>query len=265
MSRAPRQLLQTLRTLSRGARLTSCVVWAGLVAVPAFADDIISARYIDPTERYAHGVLGDAIEWGTLEITVGNNRNQGVLKNNAVLKEETYILKLPLDHVFEDVAPRLVDVDNDGDMEVMVVESDVQKGAALALYDTRGKITETPHIGTRNRWLSPVGAADLDGDGLVEIAYIDRPHLTKALRIWRYENGTLTEVAALAGLTNHRIGEADIAGGIRICKGVPEMIAASANWSQLIAVAWNGKKYDWTVLGNDTSRPAFARAMACTD
>ncbi|MEP1963418.1 FG-GAP repeat domain-containing protein [Tateyamaria sp.] len=260
--RAPRPVLRFLRGSLRGARLASCVLWAGLATAPAFAQDITSARYTKPTDRYAHGVLGDAIEWGTLEIGSTNNDKAG-LGQDAVLKTQTHIITLPLDHVFEDVAPRLVDVDNDGDMEVMVVESDVRQGAALALYDAGGKITETPHIGTRNRWLAPVGAADLDGDGLVEVAFVDRPHLAKSLRIWRYQDRALTLVAALDGLTNHRIGERDIAGGIRTCNGAPEMIVASANWSQLVAVTWQGEEFDWTVIGSDTSRPAFARAMDC--
>ena len=37
--------------------------------------------------------------------------------------------------------------------------------------------------------LAPLGAADLDGDGKIELAYIDRPHLAKILRIWRFDDG----------------------------------------------------------------------------
>ena len=64
---------------------------------PALADDITSASYGAPTDRYAHGVLGDAIEWGTLE-----------LKSVA---GPTYKIVLPQTRVFEDTEPRLVDID----------------------------------------------------------------------------------------------------------------------------------------------------------
>lgn len=264
MRRAPRLLMHVLRGPFRGARLMVCVLWAGLALAPlsVVAESVTGARFTEPTERYTHGVLGDAIEWGALEIDTGPSDAPG-LQTDTVVRHTTYVLTLPLDHVFEDVAPRLVDVDNDGEHEVLVVETDVTLGAALAIYGPDGKITETPHIGTRNRWLAPIGAADLDGDGVVEVAYIDRPHLAKTLRIWRYEDGALREVAGLQGLTNHRIGEDDIAGGIRTCGGAPEMIVASANWSQLLAVTWQGGEFEWTELGSDTSRPAFARAMAC--
>lgn len=251
--RAPRLLSRLLHPPARGAlqQVRGWLMALALVtlASPVPADVIAAARYADPTYRYAHGILGDAIEWGTLELE---------MKDGAVRR-----FILPRDHVFEDVAPRLADLDGDGAPEVLVVEADVTAGAAFAIYGAQGKITETPHIGTSNRWLAPLGAADLDGDGATEIAYIDRPHLAKTLRIWRFEEGALTAVADLRGLTNHRIGEVDIAGGIRTCNGAPEMILATANWSDLEAVRWDGSQFERAYLGTDTTRLAFARAMAC--
>ena len=245
MAGAPRLPFRLWPASARGACLTACL-WQ---AVPAAADTIAGAEYTAPTTRYGHAVLGDAIEWGALTLTLDDGT--------------TVTHTLPQDHVFEDVAPRLADVDGDGTPEVIVVETDVTAGGALAIYGAEGKITETPHIGTRNRWLAPLGAADLDGDGVIELAYIDRPHLAKTLRIWRYADGALVDVAALPGLTNHRIGEADIAGGIRDCGDGPEMILATGNWSDLVSLRWDGQNFDWRALGSDTTRPAFARAMAC--
>ena len=249
MAGAPRLLSRFLKAPARGALLAVCL-WPALPGGVA-ADTIASARYTAPTDRYAHGVLGDAIEWGALELTLTDGR--------------TTTFSLPTDHVFEDVAPRLVDLDADGAPEVIVVEADVTAGAALAVYGPAGKITETPHIGTRNRWLAPIGAADLDGDGIVEIAFVDRPHLAKTLRVWRYDSETLMQVDSLQGVTNHRIGEVDIAGGIRTCVDDPEMIVATANWSQLVAVTWNADGFVTKPIGNTTSRAAFARAMDCRD
>lgn len=189
------------------------------------ADEIRSARFTEPTTRYDHGILGDAVEWGALELETPGG---------------TITLRLPETHVFEDLAPRLVDVDGDGDSEVMVVETDRARGASLALYDATGRIAATPPIGQPYRWLAPLGAADLDGDGLVEIAYVDRPHLAKTLRIWRFERGALTELAAYEGVTNHRIGWDYIAGGIRDCGEGPEMVLASGDWKSLVTVRLEG-------------------------
>jgi len=132
------------------------------------------------------------------------------------------------------LTPRLFDVDLDGDSEVVVIESSATQGARLAIYDEGGLVSATPYIGRSNRWLAPLGAADLDGDGAIELAYIDRPHLAKILRIWRFKDGALSHVADRSGLTNHRIGEDFISGGVIICDGVAQVVSADANWSRIM-------------------------------
>lgn len=226
------------------------VAVVAVMATSACAETILSAQYADPTDRYAHGILGDAIEWGTLQVTT---------------EAGTRSFQLSQDRVFEDVTPRLVDLDNDGMPEVVVVETLASEGAQLAVYNAFGKIAATPHIGRTNRWLAPIGAADLDGDGVTEIAYIDRPHLAKTLRVWRYENGALTPVADLEGLTNHRIGEADIGGGIRDCGNGPEMITANASWTQVMATTLTDGALATRAIGRHVDRSSFAAALACQD
>lgn len=242
----------------RRVRLMLCAGLAVLVPVAAVAQaadawrsqTLVSARYTEPTSRYAHGVLGDAIEHGALEL-----RYDGVA--------QPYLIRLPQERVFEDTEPRLVDVDRDGRPEVVVVESHRDQGARLAIYNGAGLVAATPYIGQSNRWLAPIAGADMDGDGLVELAYIDRPHLVKTLRVWRFENGGLKEVAALKGLTNHRIGERDIGGGLRDCGQGPEMIVASADWQHLVAVRFDANKLSARNIGPHEGRASFARALAC--
>ena len=234
-----------------------------LVAAPLTAETIGFAEYAGPTARYAHGVLGDASEWTRLEITTGNAQDRAGLLTDLVQRRNVYTFNLPLDRVFEDIAPRLADVDGDGKPEVIVVETQVDTGAQLAIYDETGKIAATPHIGTRNRWLAPIGAADLDGDGHIEIAYIDRPHLAKTLRVWRFKDGALTEIVAGSGLTNHRIGEDFISGGIRECGQGPEMITANANWSRVVATRLEDGTLRGTDLGAFAGQGSFDDALAC--
>ena len=222
--KAPRLPARQWRRRARGAVSALCLWLTGTGPVAA-VDTITSARFTEPTTRYAHGVLGDTIEYGALELTVD---------------DETVTVQLPSNRVFEDLNPRLVDVDQDGNVEAVVVETHDQTGAQLAIYDATGaKIASTPHIGTRFRWLAPIGAADLDGDGNIEIAYIDRPHLAKTLRIWRFSDGHLTEVTSLPGLTNHKIGEDFISGGLRDCGTRPELILASADWREIVSVSYD--------------------------
>ncbi len=249
--------------MTKGARRTAKYIWrprarraatilaalAALMVSPLTASaDVIRAEYQDPTDRYDHAILGDALEWGSLVLFTDDGRRLR--------------LTLPETRVFEDIAPRLITPPN-GPPMVMVIETDIALGARLALYDEAGLITATPFIGRTHRWLAPIGAADLDGDGAMEIAYVDRPHLARTIRIWRLENRNLTHQADLAGFTNHRIGEDNIAGGIRRCAGAPEMIVADARWANVMAVTWDGQSFAARALAPHQGRQSFAKALNC--
>ncbi|MFK7754113.1 MAG: FG-GAP repeat domain-containing protein [Sedimentitalea sp.] len=236
---------------SRRAVLAMCVLPALAVASAAetWRDaPLVAARYGNPTTRYPHGVLGDRVEYGALELDYG---------------AQTFRIVLPQTRVFEDVAPRLADVDGDGQSEAVVVESDSQQGARLAIYNAAGLMAATPFIGTRFRWLAPIGIGDLDGDGHVELAYIDRPHLAKTLRVWRFRAGALEPVANRPGLTNHRIGEPDIAGGLRDCGSGPEMITADSGWRRLVSSQLIGTDIVSRDIGAHRGRASFADALNC--
>ena len=222
-----------------------------LAAGVAPAADIVSARYDEPTDRYPHGVLGDDIEHGALVLKLATGKRVRIV--------------LPASRVFEDTEPRLFDVDLDGEREAIVVESHNRLGARLSIYGSDGLESSNEHIGQSNRWLAPagVGAADLDGDGQVELAFVDRPHLAKILRVYRYKAGSLDLVGSLPGVTNHRIGERDIAGGIRDCGTAPEIIVADASWRSVLAVRFDGAEFTARVLGPHKGRGSFAKALAC--
>jgi hypothetical protein len=195
-------------------------------------DTVLEAYLVLPTQRYDHAVLGDSTEWGGLDLLI----DPCALTCQGGPPNHILRVTLPEDRVFEDVAVRVADVDGEPGSEVVVVESDLKLGASLAVYGTKGKIAATDFIGQRNRWLAPAGIADFDGDGRVEIAYVDRPHLLAELVFVRLEGDRLVETLRLPGLTNHRIGEAVISGGVRDCGQGPELILASKDWTRLMQV-----------------------------
>jgi len=238
--------------------MRAALVVLTICAGAASADTIVSARYTDPTDRYAHAVLGDAIEHATLTVRLASGRTQSAT--------------WPPGMVFEDTEPRLVDLTGDGAPEVITVESSDTEGARLAVWglDPRGNLfamVSSPFIGQRFRWLAPLGAADLDGDGAMEIAWIDRPHLARTLAIWRFtQNGdtyALTQVDRLPGLTNHRIGERDIAGGIRDCGTGPELITADADWQNVMATTLRDGELTTRAIARHENRSSFTAPMAC--
>jgi len=230
-----------------------------ICATAATGQSAPTARFAEPTLRYDHGVLGDAVEWGALEIDYTGI--SGTARHRVVIR-------LPLTRVFEDTAPRVTDLDGDGSPEVVVVESDLQLGASLAIYDIGGLVARTPFIGQRHRWLAPAGIADLDGDGAPELAYIDRPHLVAELVILRFEPGQggtaaqLIEAARHPGLTNHRIGDRAISGGIARCGTRPALVLASADWRRLMLATHDGQAIRVSDIGG-FSPQAMEAALDC--
>lgn len=200
-------------------------------------DGAWSAVFDQPTDRYGHAIMGDVPEWARICLSNG---------------DEKACVTLSKDSVFEDMNPRLFDIDQDGEPEAVVVESKLGLGAALVVYDLedgRLKRTANPNIGTQNRWLAPIGVADFNGDGDMDVAYVDRPHLAKTLRVWTYRNGDLTEIASIKGVTNHSIGEPFITSSIRTCDGRAEMILNDARRKNIVSVFFEDGKLTYKDLG----------------
>ncbi len=161
-----------------------------------------------PTRRYDHAILGDDIEAGGL--AVSNRRGRRVE------------LILPAEEVFEDRMARIADVDGDGADEIIVVHSYRDKGAALAIYALRGtgeseriaRLAESAPIGRPHRWLNPAVIGDFDGDGKVEIAWVETPHIGGTLKVARLEgsgkNRRLRLLASLGGFSNHQMGSREL-------------------------------------------------------
>lgn len=188
---------------------------------------------------YNHAILGSVPEW-----------RQVTFMGRSFGFEAGFI---------EDTAPRMADVTGDGAPEALVVHTVAGLGARLVvlqLPDLR-IIAATPHIGTHHRWLAVVGAGDFDGDGAVEIAYVDRPHLARELVFVRLQGGQLTEVDRIAGLTNHRIGDETIQSIARSCAG--DVLVMSPDWQRIMAAKIGQSPRD---LG-PYSAAAWGRAAQC--
>ncbi len=163
------------------------------------SDNSIFASYTNPTERYGHGILGDKIEGGQLVIAS---------------EENTYELNLPDNYVFEDIRPRMYDVDGDGQLEFITIRSDVNKGAGIVIYkiivDQLIEHARVLEIGSQNRWLNIVAIDDLDNDGIVEIAWIQTPHIGGILKVAKIQSGILNVISETSLYSNHAIGKTNL-------------------------------------------------------
>jgi hypothetical protein len=194
-------------------------------------NDIAMAWLAEGTDRYPHGLLGDKIEASALRVLTASRAPV-----DFVLRE---------DSVFEDVAPRLVDIDRDGRDEILVVRSHQEAGASLVLLGLRGdrlvRLAESQAIGAPNRWINPIGVADFDGDGQVEIAAVETPHIGGQLLIYKIEGRRLREMARFVGYTNHVAGSAEL--GMSAVfdaneDGIPDIVLPSQDRRELRAVSF---------------------------
>ncbi|GAA3870452.1 VCBS repeat-containing protein [Celeribacter arenosi] len=234
-----------------------------MLMAEAAGAEILSARYMEPTGVYGHGAIPGG-EYGGLEVRLSPDRVLGV---------GTY------DNVYEDTKPRLADLDGDGTVELVTVISYFDRGAAIRVFDevdspdhplgtTLGVVAETAPIGRRYRWLSIAGIADFDGNGRMDIAYVDRPHLAKELVIVEARGSgpglTLHETARVSGLTNHHLGSPVIEGGVRVCDGMyPVILTADAKWKNVVENRLSGGEIVSTPVAPYTGPDSFAPFLDC--
>jgi hypothetical protein len=162
-------------------------------------DHRVYAQYAMPTETYNHGIMGDEIE-----------AEQLVVVADSVFHE----FKLTDDFVFEDIRPRLYDVDGDNELEIITIRTHIFRGAGIAIYKIVGEqlveYAHVPEIGSPNRWLNIVAINDLDKDGMVELVWIETPHIGGILKVAKIRAGTLQVIAEKAQYSNHAIGERNL-------------------------------------------------------
>lgn len=161
---------------------------------------IAEAALVGPTDRYRHFVLGASVEASGLKVRMRDGR---------VLE-----LTLPRHEVFEDRRPRIVDLDGDGRDEVVLVRSSTMTGSAIAVVGERDGalaiLAEGPETGAPRRWLNPAGIADFDGDGHLDIAYVQQPHVAGRLRVLTLRDGALVEIAMTDNTSNHVAGSPEM-------------------------------------------------------
>lgn len=188
-----------------------------------------------PTHRYPHTALGSTAHAGSLHAMVRTADGRWL--------EQVH--ELPLHRVFEDRVPRLVDLDGDGRDEILVIEADALRGASLLVLNTLadGRLKEWargPYAGSTFRWLNPVGVADFDGDGRLDIASVTTPHIGGTLILHHVRPPELKPFAKVMDVSNHRMGalEQDLAVIVEAADRRPTIIVPDMTRRALHALRW---------------------------
>lgn len=229
-----------------------------IAANPLSAKEISGASYVEPTDAYGHGAVKNG-EYAGLRIDYDDGSHNVIRFKGAV---------------YEDTAPRLHDLDADGSPEVVAVMSGYNVGAMVQVIDFDGEwarpVGNSRAIGTRHRWLAIAGIADFNGDGLPEVAYVDRPHLAKVLNLVTIEltanTASFTPLAQASSLTNHLLGTPDIEGGMRACPGAePVVLTADAGWARMMETRWDEGILTSRDVGPYTGPDGFSPHLSCPD
>ena len=159
----------------------------------------VFAQYAEPVSRYNHGILGDAIEASQLVVNVAG---------------KFYQIELSEQFVFEDIRPRLVDVDLDGTLEFVCIRTNIDLGAGIVIYkiqnNTLKQYAFVEEIGNRNRWLNIVTINDLDEDGTIELVWVQTPHIGGILKVAKIESGKMEVIDQSILYSNHAIGQTNL-------------------------------------------------------
>lgn len=192
----------------------------------------VKAYYAQPTARYGHAILGDAVEGGSLVVIDDKGKQHELTLSDAF--------------VFEDVTPRIVDLDGDGRNEVVTIRTQISKGAAVAIYDVEnGKLVEraaTQPIGLTRRWLSIAAIDDFLGNGRRQIAIVKTPHIGGKLELLSLRGNTISSAyPPTPGFSTHYIGLVDVslAVGRDIDKdGAAELILPSDDYRRISVLSF---------------------------
>lgn len=213
-----------------------------------------------PTRRYPHTALGSPVHAGSVHALVKTAAGGWVAVAHA----------LPLYRVYEDRVPRITDLDGDGREEIVLIEADALRGAALVVlgvdHTAAGPVlverARGPHAGSTFRWLNPVGVADFDGDGQADLAAVVTPHIGGVLQLLHYRPPALVPFARALDVSNHRMGalEQELAVIVPVPGQRPAVLLPDMTRRALVALRWAAPG-QWAELAELTALPGMVERL----
>lgn len=196
----------------------------------------------DATSRYAHGVVGDLIEGGSVSIVeIGQGTNGAST------------IALPNDKVIEGIMPIWADLNGDGEREIIVTLSDAKDGAQVVAFSENGQLAASgPAVGRGGRWRHQLAVAPFGTNGELELVDVLTPHIGGIVEFYRMEGDDLRIVAQVGGFTSHVIGSRNLdmaAAGDFDGDGNVEVLLPNQSRTELGAIrrTQDGAESVWTV------------------
>ncbi len=157
-----------------------------------------------PTSEYPHGVLGDEFEAKTI-----------TLVNASDAPHIMRVIQIDPGDVIEGIAPLWVDLDGDGEREIIVTQSNARSGARIVVYREDGSLFATGEsLGQGFRWRHQLAVGQFIEGGPLEIAVIRTPHIGGVIEIYAVEQDRLVIRAELSGYSSHQIGSRNLDGAL---------------------------------------------------
>lgn len=156
------------------------------------------AALSNPTLRYEHGVLGDAVEADSMTLI----RPQG----DAGFESGGFA---PASGgVFEQIAPLWFEFPGIDEELLAVTESTPELATRVSVYSPDGKLAAAgPFIGESFKWRHLISAGPFGPNGEIELVDTLTPHIGGTIEFYRpnFDTGSLDIVATQTGYTSHRI------------------------------------------------------------
>jgi hypothetical protein len=155
----------------------------------------------DPTDKYAHGILGDKYEASSITI----------LDSKDGYKIINEISMVP-GNVIESLYPIVLDIDDDGKNEIIVTVSNKDDGSRIVVFDLDGNLVmEGISVGKGMRWRHQLAVGPFSPEKELELVDVLTPHIGGVVDFYRFNaKEGLGIISSIEGYSSHKIGSRNL-------------------------------------------------------
>ena len=178
------------------------------ISQPALKDKVENSAVSYGKTEIQYAYFADVVE-GALSPILGKlpvgKTLVAILKNGQELR-----FSLPAGYVYENTAPVVIDLNNDGLEEIVATETNMQTGASvLGLYIlAEGRLKRMAHSPAlpQGHWVDALGTLDWQEDGKPSILAIEAPNINGFLQFYGMKDGKMESVRREYGYSSRIVG-----------------------------------------------------------